>query len=108
MSPPEVWGPAVWTLFHALTSQINPNAYPRVSNSMFSIIFRICKYLPCPECSRDATMALSKIDVNKYKTKDSLKNMFYLFHNWVNSKKRKKLYNYASMVGYSKLNLIIL
>jgi hypothetical protein len=73
---------------------------------MFSIISRICKYLPCPECSRDATMALSKIDLNNYKTKESLRDMFYLFHNWVNTKKRKPLYNHINVVKYSRLNLI--
>ena len=106
MSPPEIWGPPIWTLFHSLTSQINQNAYPRVVGPMFSIISRICKYLPCPECSRDATMALAKVDLNNYKTKESLRDMFYLFHNWVNSKKRKSLYNSVNMVKYSRLNLI--
>ena len=106
MPPPEVWGPAVWSLFHTLTSQINPNAYPHVSSSMFSFIFRICKYLPCPECASDATVSLARIDINKYKTKESLQDMLYSFHNWVNKKKRKPIYKYIDMNKYSNLNLV--
>ena len=28
MSPPEVWGPPIWTLFHVLAEKINERAYP--------------------------------------------------------------------------------
>lgn len=106
MSPPEVWGPSVWRLFHTLIEKMNPNAYTYVINSMFNMIVAICKFLPCPECSRDASNFLAKIDIKNYKTKDEFKNMLYLFHNYVNAKKRKALFNYANMAKYNNLNLI--
>lgn len=106
MSPPEVWGPSVWRLFHTLIEKMNPNAYTYVINSMFNMIVAICKFLPCPECSTDASNFLAKIDIKNYKTKDEFKNMLYLFHNYVNAKKRKALFNYANMPKYSNLNLI--
>ena len=61
MSPPEVWGPAIWTLFHTLVEQISEEAFPYVSADLFKMIVRICKFLPCPECSKDATIFLAKI-----------------------------------------------
>jgi hypothetical protein len=106
MSPPEVWGPSVWRLFHTLIEKMNPNAYTYVINSMFNMIVAICKFLPCPECSTDASNFLAKIDIKNYKTKDEFKNMLYLFHNYVNAKKRKPLFNYANMPKYNNLNLI--
>jgi hypothetical protein len=106
MSPPEVWGPAVWTLFHSLIEQLNPDAYQNVIMSMFRIIVRICKVLPCPDCSADASKFLARINLRDYKTNVEFKNMMYLFHNWVNAKKRKPLYNYSDLEKYSKLNLI--
>jgi hypothetical protein len=105
MSPPEIWGPPIWTLFHTLAEQINDNVYPQVINSMFGIIVKICKYLPCPECSKDASNVLAKIKINEYKTKNEFKNMLYLFHNYVNAKKRKHLFNYAYINRYSNLSL---
>jgi len=105
MSPPEVWGPAVWTLFHTLIEKMNPDAYPYVIQSTFGMIIRICRVLPCPECSRDASNFLAKINLKDYKTKTEFKNMLYLFHNWVNAKKRKPLFNYANMNKYANLYL---
>jgi hypothetical protein len=105
MSPPDVWGPAVWSLFHTLAEKLNPNAYNQVIPSLFGIIVQICKVLPCPECSRDASNFLAKIKLSDYKTKEEFKNMLYLFHNFVNAKKRKPLYNYANMNKYANMNL---
>jgi len=108
MSPPEVWGPAVWTLFHTLAEKLNPNAYNQVVPSLFGMIVQICKVLPCPECSRDASNFLAKIKLSDYKNKDEFKNMLYLFHNFVNAKKRKPLYNYANMNKYANMNLFFI
>lgn len=105
MSPPEVWGPAIWTLFHTLIEKMNQDQYQVVIPSMFMMIVQICKYLPCPDCSKDASQFLAKIRLTDYKTKTDFKNMMYLFHNYVNAKKRKPLYNYAYMDKYANLNL---
>ena len=106
MSPPEVWGPAIWTLFHTLSERITEDAYPHVSPQLFKMIVRICKFLPCPECSMDATNFLAKIKMSELKTKLDFKNAFYLFHNYVNAKKRKQLFNYSNMYVYSKYRII--
>ena len=70
MSPPEVWGPAVWTLFHTLAEKINPVAYQQIGGSLFGIIVQICRVLPCPECSRDASDFLAKVNFSTLKTKE--------------------------------------
>ena len=106
MSPPEVWGPAVWTLFHTLTERVSEHAYPFISAQLFSQIVRICKFLPCPECSLDATNFLAKVNISNLKTKTEFKNLFYLFHNYVNAKKRKPLFNYEKINMYASYPLI--
>jgi len=106
MSPPEVWGPPIWNLFHTLIEKVNENAYPYISRQLFNIIVRICKFLPCPECSNDATLFLAKLKIENLKTKHDLKNTFYLFHNYVNAKKRKPLFNYANINIYKRYKLI--
>ena len=70
MSPPEVWGPAVWTLFHTLAEKIDENAYPHLVNSLFNVIVRICKFLPCPECAKDASNFLAKINIKEINKKE--------------------------------------
>jgi len=106
MSPPEVWGPAIWNLFHTLIEKVNENAYPYISKQLFNIIVRICKFLPCPECSNDASLFLAKLKIENLKTKRDFKNTFYLFHNYVNAKKKKPLFNYANINVYKRYKLI--
>ena len=103
MSPPEVWGPPVWTLFHTLSAQLENDdlIYP-----LFMYIQRVCKFLPCPECSQDATTFLQKVKLNDIKTADDLSKTLYLFHNHVNRKKHKALFNYSELVKYKSYNLI--
>lgn len=107
MSPPEVWGPPIWTLFHTLIEKLNPNVYEHILPSMFSIIKSICRFLPCPDCSDHASKFLARLKLSNYKTKAEFKNMLYLFHNSVNAKKRKQLFNYTNMDKYHKLNINI-
>ena len=106
MSPPEVWGPAVWILFHTLVEKIQENAYKPLSIYLFNFIVRICKFLPCPECSIDASRILATVKLSEYKTKDEFKQFIYLFHNKVNHKIRKKLFNYGNINIYSRYNII--
>ena len=106
MPTPEVWGPAVWRLFHTLAERINEHAYPHLSSQLFKLIFGICKFLPCPDCSSDAVRFLAKIKPQDLKTKTEFKNMIYLFHNYVNVKKRKPLFNYANINVYKNYRLL--
>jgi hypothetical protein len=106
MSPPEVWGPSVWRLFHTLSDKINENVYSHVMPNLFMMIVRICNFLPCPNCANDSSIFLSKINISTMKTKTDFKKTIYLFHNYVNSKKRKPLFNYSQLNIYSKYNLI--
>ena len=106
MSPPEVWGPAVWTLFHTLIEKVNDQAYPFIKVQLFGQIRRICGFLPCPECSADATNFLAKVNINDLKTKVDFRNTFYLFHNMVNAKKRKRLFNYGHITSYNNYSIV--
>ena len=106
MSPIEIWGPSVWNLFHVLSEKINDAAYPYIKKSLFNLIVRICRFLPCPECASDASKFLAKINVDNFKTKEEFKNSFYLFHNYVNARKKKPFFNYANMLVYQKYKLI--
>jgi len=106
MPAPEVWGPATWTLFHVLAEKVNEFVYPRIAGQLFDVIKRICSALPCPECAQDATIFLSKVRLHELRSKNDFKNMIYMFHNYVNSKKRKPLYNYANLEIYKRYNIV--
>jgi hypothetical protein len=95
MSPPEIWGPATWTLFHTLAEHMNDES---IIPQLFNNIKQICMFLPCPECSKDATIMLNQIDINKIKTKQGFIDLLFVFHNMVNKKKYKRM-----PVNYSEI-----
>jgi len=97
MSPPEIWGPPVWTFFHTLAENINEDGFLNIKISLFSFIKRICTYLPCPDCSQHAIHFLAKVNINKIITKNDFKSMLYVFHNTVNKRKKKKMFNYNNI-----------
>ena len=106
MPAPEVWGPPTWTLFHVMAEKVNEKAYPLLCDKMLTMIKLICKNLPCPYCATDATNFLNKISLANLKTKRQFKDMIYSFHNYVNNKKKKGLFNYANMNFYNNHNIV--
>jgi hypothetical protein len=105
MPPPEVWGPPIWTFFHTLAEKVNEDEFPKIKVILFSYIKRICNFLPCPECSSHAYQFLARVNINSIKTKHDFKNMLYVFHNTVNKRKTKQLFNYANMNKYKYNNI---
>ena len=107
MAPPEVWGPPIWLFFHTITSKIKDGLDINVYKGLFRIIKTICKNLPCPTCSTDATLFLSKINEDVINSKQKLINNIYIFHNYVNKKNNKQLFNYNKIVNYNQLDLAV-
>ena len=107
MAPPEVWGPPIWLFFHTITAKVKDDLDINVYKGLFRIIKTICKNLPCPTCSSDATLFLSKINEDVINSKQKLINNIYIFHNYVNSKNKKKLFNYNMILNYNQLDLAL-
>jgi hypothetical protein len=105
MPPIQIWGPSTWTLFHTMAEKINENDFARLLPQLFGLIKRICSFLPCPDCSQHATRFLGKIKNEDISTKTDFKNMLYCFHNSVNARKKKPLYNHINMEKYKLIPL---
>lgn len=106
MSPPEIWGPPIWTLFHTLAERIKEEDYIRLIPQLFGLIRRVCMYLPCPECSQHATKFINSVKQSQLATKQEFKNTFYIFHNMVNKRKNKPLFDYGQMKKYENVRII--
>jgi len=90
---PNRWGPPIWSFFHTLAEKINPDRFHQVFPALFSFIFRICRVLPCPECSEHAVQFLSKINPAGVRNKEDFRNIMCFFHNAVNRRKSKSPFN---------------
>jgi len=103
---PNQWGPPTWRLFHTLAEKINESEFAALMPQLVFFIRRICNVLPCPECSNHATQILSKIKFNHIQNKENFINLIYIFHNMVNKKKQKPLFNVLELSQYKNKNLI--
>ena len=96
MSPPEVWGPPIWTFLHTLVEKINERKFSEVGPGLVFHIRRIIAYLPCPDCSRHATNFFVHLPPDKYRSKKELKNTLFVLHNLVN--KPKHMYGFCHVL----------
>ena len=77
MSNIELWGPNVWFFLHGLAEKINQEKFSEIKSKIIEMIKIICLNLPCPECSKDA----------------SLQNTIYAQATLIFQKKLKKMMN---------------
>jgi hypothetical protein len=105
MPPLHIWGPIIWNFIHTLAEKINEDSFNVIKNGLFLMIKRICLYLPCPECSHHANYILSRVNLNKINTKTQFKNMLFEFHNMVNKRKRKPMYNNNILEKYKNMTI---
>ena len=102
----ETWGNNIWYLFHSLAHKIREEKFDTQKNNIIFIIRTICGTLPCPDCSKDATNMLNKIDFNSIRNKNDLKMFFFNFHNAINAKLSKPQFSYDSLdAKYNNVNI---
>ena len=101
----EVWGNAVWLLFHTLAEKIKEE-YRNELPVVVSHITQICNNLPCPECSEHAKQFWSKVKTSNINNKTDLINLLFVFHNMVNKRKQIKAFKYENLKYYEHKNLI--
>lgn len=102
----EIWGNNIWYLFHCIAHKIKENEFDSNKNDLFLTIKIICDNLPCPDCAKDASELLNKIDISNIKTKQEFKVLLFNFHNYINKKLNKPLFNLSDLDSkYSKCNI---
>ena len=104
----KIWGNITWRLFHTMSLTINECTYEQIQSSI-QCISTICRNLPCPLCSNEATILLKKYNLKNIKTKEDLKKFIYYFHNSVNIKLKAPFIEYDKIeeLHSSSLNTIL-
>lgn len=103
---PKVWGPPVWLFLHTFSVNISEHGYSMIGMQFYSYITRICRMLPCPECSEHATKFISGIKPAQLKTKYDMANMLCTFHNSVNSRKKTPIFNHSNLQFYEQVSIV--
>ena len=103
---PEIWGPPIWNFYHGLVANINEEYFSKHGHEIFSFIKQMSAFLPCPDCSQHATIFLSKVRNIHISTKKDLIKLLYLFHNSVNVRKNKPVFDFKNMNKYENANVL--
>lgn len=99
------WGPCTWYLFHTLAEKIKEEHFVTLRMPLLNMISNICGSLPCPDCANHARQKMSSLNINNVKTKEDLKLMLLIFHNEVNIRNNKPIFNEADLNNkYSNAN----
>lgn len=106
MSPPEIWGPPIWTFLHTMAEKIHEDRYNVIGHQLLAHIKRIVAYLPCPECSKHATNFFARLPNDKISSKNDLKNALFVLHNLVNQRKNKPLVKISILETYKQKNVV--
>lgn len=99
------WANPTWFFFHSLIEKIHPDHYLIIKDEVMAHIKKICSMLPCPDCAEHATHFMNKTRAPS--TKEECKKMLFYFHNVVNVRLQKPLYNYDGLTMYQRVNLTV-
>jgi len=93
---PSVWGPHAWKFLHIMAENYPENPCTLVRSKAKQFINALPFMLPCETCS---VHAMAFIDEHSsdldtiVSSRDTLANFFVKFHNYVNQRYGKKVYN---------------
>ena len=101
------FGTITWNLIHTLLEKMSTIVFDfeNTKYTLFSLLKDICLNMPYHSCNAYYVSFFSKININNIKNMSHFKNVFFLFHNFINSKIQKKLFTYDQMSIYSSYNI---
>ena len=102
-----LWGKSTWTLLHTLAARIDDASYKKLKSELHRLFLTICSNLPCPECTRHARDFIKIVRLDTVSNKQLFRSMLYQFHNNVNKRIGKPVYNMEDIVVYEKYNLMV-
>jgi hypothetical protein len=109
--PPPVklkWGKPIWTFFHVMAQKMRSEYFQLIIGDFMRIISLICNVLPCPVCSKHAIEYINSVNINNIRTKDDLRQFFYVFHNTVNKRKGYPIFSQDAVVStYENMNTFL-
>jgi len=98
------WAPITWIFLHSFSFKVNEEYFNNNKSTCFQIVNYICQNLPCPMCQSHATKYLKDHSLYICKTKEDFKNYIWTFHNSVNYRLKKQIFDYKDLEMYKFSN----
>ncbi len=95
------WEQITWIFFHSYANKINNNFFKGHKINCCGLLVYICNNLPCPICRSHANKYLSSHDIYKCDNKKDLQIYLWNFHNEVNKRLNKPIYDFKNLEKYN-------
>jgi hypothetical protein len=104
----ELWGKYTWIMLHTLAEKIKTEYKNDINivKDFWKQIQILITHLPCPYCSSHAANFLKTVIHNKIKHTDDIKLILFTFHNNVNTRLNKNIFEKNDLQIYSSKNTI--
>jgi hypothetical protein len=89
----EDWGPYTWYMFHTLAYKIKDEYFDDYKEEFCSLLQKVAVNLPCPYCSKHAIQYFRRFNIKTIQNKGEVIDFFYEFHNEVNGRLKKSIYD---------------
>ncbi len=100
-----IWGKPIWEFIHTFCFHIDAEYYTMNKQLICKVLEQICTTLPCEFCNTHARKYIvGNLNHIKIDTKEKLKSFFIDFHNNVNKRLNKKVFNDENKYLYYNLN----
>jgi hypothetical protein len=100
------WGSITWILLHSILDiNISNEQFKIIKNELYSLIKNICITCPLQSAKELFIIYFKNINLEKIISVIQLKNVLFLFHNFINSKINKPLFPYNKLSIYSYKNI---
>jgi hypothetical protein len=100
------WGSITWILLHSILDiNISNEQFKIIKNELYSLIKNICITSPLQSAKELFIIYFKNINLGKIISVIQLKNVLFLFHNFINSKINKPLFPYNKLSIYSYKNI---
>ena len=100
------WGSITWILLHSILDiNISIEQFKIIKNELYSLIKNICITSPLQSAKELFIIYFKNINLGKIISVIQLKNVLFLFHNFINSKINKPLFPYNKLSIYSYKNI---
>jgi len=100
------WGPPTWLFLHTFSTHIEPTFYEQNRAEILSLITSLFNCLPCPECTKHASIHAKSLTPHKVQTKEQFQKFLFDMHNSVNRRLHKSEFTHYSQYRRANLNLI--
>ena len=101
------WGYYIWIFLHNFANKIDNDYFCKNKNFVIDTIKLICISLPCYLCSDHAKLKFNNYNFNTIKEKNDLKKFLFDFHNHINKKLNKQVYDLSVLNKYDNCDFNI-